>query len=331
MKLKKGLLIGLFSLSAFFGRTQDFHLSMYDAAPLFLNPAMTGVFEGDWRIHAQYRTQWKAVNFKPYTTGLLSFDVPKGKWGFGGQISNYRAGIGNYNVLQGLASVGYTIPLNKSKTHHLSFGLQGGVSQKSAEYQLYTFNNQYTIDGGGTFDNSLSSGEAFTGQTIYVPELNAGALYYFTKQQSRLNPFVGVSAFNLLTPTETFFNTTNELPFRLYTHIGSRINITEVFYVIPKVLYMQQKSFSELTFAGDVGYYLKQNELYLLGGLVYRNKDAFSISVGAKMAQFIAKFSYDVNTSSLYQASSGRGGFELSFTYMHQKSTKETVKICPRL
>ena len=37
---------------------QDPHLSLYDAAPLFLNPAMTGVFEGDWRLHGQYRTQW---------------------------------------------------------------------------------------------------------------------------------------------------------------------------------------------------------------------------------------------------------------------------------
>ena len=27
----------------------------------------------------------------------------------------------------------------------------------------------------------------------------------------------------------------------------------------------------------------------------------------------------------------GRGGFEISFTYMHQNKDKKTVKICPRL
>ena len=39
-------------------KAQDWHLSMYDAAPMFLNPAMTGVVEGEWRVHAQYRNQW---------------------------------------------------------------------------------------------------------------------------------------------------------------------------------------------------------------------------------------------------------------------------------
>jgi hypothetical protein len=97
--------------SSFWGRSQDAHLSMYDAAPLFLNPALTGVFEGNWRLHAQYRTQWKSVNYKPYNSALISLDLPKGKWGFGGQLMNFRAGIGNYNVVQGAASVAYTHPL----------------------------------------------------------------------------------------------------------------------------------------------------------------------------------------------------------------------------
>ena len=30
---------------------QDFHLSQYDAASLNVNPGMTGVFKGDYRIH----------------------------------------------------------------------------------------------------------------------------------------------------------------------------------------------------------------------------------------------------------------------------------------
>src|SRR6185369_15701385 len=85
-------------------KAQDFHLSMYDAAPLFLNPAMTGLVEGKMRAHAQYRNQWNSVAYKPFTTALISFDMPKGKWGFGGQVSNMRAGIGNYNVFQLLGS-----------------------------------------------------------------------------------------------------------------------------------------------------------------------------------------------------------------------------------
>ena len=314
-----------------FGFGQDFHLSQYDAAPLFLNPAMTGVVDGYWRIHAHYRTQWKAVNFKPYTTGLVSFDMPYKKWGFGGQIINYRAGIGNYNVLQGVGSAAYTLSLDRNQNHNISFGLQAGLTQKSVEHQLLTFDNQYTTNGGGNFDNSLPNNEDFNGQRFYVPEFNFGMLYYFSKQQSRINPFIGASAFNILTPNETFLDATNELPLRLYVHTGTRINILETFYVIPKVLYMQQKSFSELTLAADVGYFLKGPEVYLLGGLIYRNKDAFVISLGARKINYILKIAYDINYSSLAPASTGRGGFELSFTYMHQKAEPQHVKICPRL
>src|SRR5574343_643875 len=67
-------------------RSQDFHLSMYDAGPLFLNPAMTGVVDATARIHAQYRNQWSSVAYKPFTTAMISADMPHGKWGYGIQI-----------------------------------------------------------------------------------------------------------------------------------------------------------------------------------------------------------------------------------------------------
>ncbi len=312
-------------------QAQDAHLSMYDAAPLYLNPAMTGVFQGDWRLHAQYRTQWKAVNFKPYTTSLLSYDMSVKKWGFGVQLSNFRAGIGNFNAFQGSLSAAYTTSIDRRKNHNLSFGVQAGLTQKTVEYQLLSFNNQYTTNNGGEFNTALSSNENFGGQSLIVPVANAGIMYFFAKQQSRVNPFIGVSAFNLTQPQETFLDYNNRLPIRYYAHVGTRINLTETFYLLPKALYMMQREFQELTLAVDAGYYLKGSDLYLLAGVVYRNEDAAIVSIGAKMDEFIAKVGYDVNVSTLTTASSGRGGFEISFTYMHQKDRKKTDKICPRL
>lgn len=312
-------------------RSQDFHLSMYDAAPIFLNPSMTGVFEGEWRIHTHYRTQWKSVNFKPYTTALISFDAPYKKWGFGGQITNYRAGFGNYNALQGLMSLAYTTPIDGNKYHNISFGAQMGLTQKSVEYQLHSFDNQYVTTNGGGFNTGLSSGEDFASQSIIVPDINAGAMYYYSRQKSIVNPFAGFSAFNLLTPNESFFVANNKLPMRFYFHTGTRVNITETVFLIPKVLWMQQQEFNELTLALDAGFYLKSAELYLLSGLTYRNKDAMIFYLGARKSHFIAKIGYDINTSSLAPASTGRGGFEVSFTYMKQKPKPKTVKICPKL
>lgn len=200
--IKKILFLILLLVSTTRVSAQDAHLSMYDAAPLFLNPAMTGVFQGDWRIHGQFRTQWKAVNYKPYTTSLISFDMPVKKWGIGFQVSNFRAGKGNYNALQGSVSVAYTTSIDRKKRHNISFGVQGGLTQKTIEYQLLSFNNQYTTANGGGFDETIDTQESFAGQSATVPVVNAGILYFFAKQESRLNPFIGASAFNLTEPKE---------------------------------------------------------------------------------------------------------------------------------
>ncbi len=310
---------------------QDAHLSMYDVAPMFLNPAMTGVVDGSFRVHGQYRTQWKSVNYKPYTSALISFDMPVKKWGFGVQLNNFRAGAGNFNAFQGLLSAAYYIPLTKNKAHILNFGLQGGITHKSIEFQLLSFNNQYTTNNGGEFDQSLANNENFGAQSKIIPMLNAGALYYYAKPQARLNPFVGVSAFNLLSPNESFFGQNSKLPFRLYSHIGTRINITETFYVIPKVLIMSQRKYFEQTYAAEVGYYLKGSDVYLLGGVIVRAKDAMIVTLGAKFDRYLVKVAYDFNISTLTRTSSGKGGFEISFTYTHKKNIKAETKICPRL
>ncbi len=331
MKLKS-LVIGFIVIASFAKvKAQDVHLSMYDAAPMFLNPALTGLFDGQWRLHGQYRTQWKAVNYKPYNTSLISFDKPYKKWGFGAQVSNLAAGIGNYNVLQGLVSASYSVPLDFAKVHNISFGIQGGVTQKFVEYQLHSFDNQYTTVDGGSFNTDLSTGEVFDTERFYLPTMNAGLMYYHAKQQSFLNPFIGVSAFNLIKSKETFFNQENSTHNRYYAHLGTRVNLTELFYVLPKMLIMNQGNFNEQTYAADVGYYLKGSDVHLLGGLVYRNADAFIVSLGAKKNSITGKISYDINSSSLNSASTGRGAFEISITYIKNNKKNKGARICPRL
>lgn len=312
-------------------KAQDFHLSMYDAGPLFLNPALTGMVDANFRVHAQYRNQWRSVANKPYNTALISLDAPKGKWGFGGQIINMRAGVGNYNVLQGLFSVSYAVPLDKNKFHNLSFGIQAGATQKKIEAGLYTYDNQYSNTNGGYFDQSLPSGETFNRQSFVSEQVNAGFMYYNAKQQSRLNPFVGYSAFNLTQQKETFYQSSNKLPIRHYIHAGLRINVTELFYVLPKVLVMMQKNATEQLYSVDIGYFFKEQEFYLLAGANYRNKDAAVVYVGARKNNYIAKIAYDANTSSLKDASKYRGAFEISFTYMGKKSKSKELRHCPRL
>lgn len=328
--LRKYILL-LLMLPALTIKAQDFHLSMYDAAPLFLNPAMTGLIDTKMRGHLHFRNQWNAVAYKPLTTALVSFDMPKGKWGFGGQISNMRAGFGNYNVLEVLGSASYAVPIDEKKYHSLSFGLQAGFTQKRIEYQVLSFDSQWTTANGGSFDKSTSSGENFSGNVQFQEAVNFGALYYYGKQQTRVNPFVGFSAFNLTKPKESFTGANNRLPRRYYYHAGVRVNISEILYVIPKVLVYAQSRIVQETYAVDAGYYFKGEKFYALAGYIFRNRDASIFYAGLKKDNYIFKLSYDFNVSGLRGVTKTRGAYEISLTWMGKKTKNTEVKQCPRL
>ena len=63
-------IFGLFLAVTSFG--QDIHFSQADLSPLNLNPALTGMFNSDYRIHANERTQWRSVT-TPYKTFSSTF------------------------------------------------------------------------------------------------------------------------------------------------------------------------------------------------------------------------------------------------------------------
>jgi type IX secretion system PorP/SprF family membrane protein len=310
---------------------QDFHLSMYDAAPLFLNPAMTGLVDSKIRAHAQYRNQWNAVASKPFNTALASFDMPYKKWGFGGQITEMRAGASNYNVLEVLGSVAYYIPFDKMKYHNLSLGLQGGFTQKRVDYQYLSFDSQWSGSNGGSFERSLPSNEQFQGKAYFQESVNFGFLYYYGKQQARFNPFLGVSGFNLTTPKESFFGSDNRLPRRFYFHAGSRVNVSEIFYFIPKILIYTQANIIQQTYAVDAGYFFKGEKFYALAGYNFRVNDASIIYAGLRKDNYIIKLAYDFNFSTLSSVSKARGSYEISLTWLGRKPKSNEIKNCPRL
>ena len=53
---------------------QDVHFSQYSDAPLVLNPGLTGLFTGDYRVSTSYRSQWANVDV-PFITYAFSADT----------------------------------------------------------------------------------------------------------------------------------------------------------------------------------------------------------------------------------------------------------------
>lgn len=325
------LFFGLFTSLCSIIRAQDFHLSQYDAAPLFLNPSMTGMFDGKYRGHVHYRTQWSNISTKPFTTTGFSFDMPLKKFGAGIQIMNSRAGAGNYNAFTTVLSFAYDLA-SKSNMHHLAIGIQAGIIQKSIKADKLVFGNQYDYINGGGFNTDIPSGEAFRGYNYIIPSVNAGLFYYFAKSNAQLNPFLGFSFFNITQPEEHFFDAAgNKLPMRSTIHGGIKIGLNEKIQLLPKFIYMQQAGRSE--FAGSLlmYYFLTDANTYLLFGPTYRIKDAAILEAGIKKNAFLIRVSYDINISALKTISYYRGGFEASLTYIFAKAKVKSSVSCPRL
>ncbi|MEZ4915768.1 MAG: type IX secretion system membrane protein PorP/SprF [Chitinophagales bacterium] len=101
---------------------QDIHFSQYYASPLTLNPALTGKFDGLWRVNAIYRDQYRNAvsnNPLPYMTPSFSvdFSLLKNKLktdalGVGAMV--FYDKVGGLNTLKAGGKLYYHMVLDKT-------------------------------------------------------------------------------------------------------------------------------------------------------------------------------------------------------------------------
>lgn len=238
------------------------------------------------------------------------------KFGYGGRITNNKAGAGRLSALELILSGAYEITTDAAELHHLCTGVQIGFINKSVNISNLTFDNQYSTANGGGFDPNISSQENFIETSYFIPDLNFGVYYYNTNMDWRIRPYMGISGFHLTTPSESFLGATNSsLPMRWVMHGGAKVKINKTIELEPMFLVMQQAKINELN-AGLKGYYYhsQSNSSFILGAF-YRNKDAVILHMGVLYKEYTLGMSYDINTSRLSSFSNGRGGFEIAITY----------------
>ncbi|MCB0395905.1 MAG: PorP/SprF family type IX secretion system membrane protein [Flavobacteriales bacterium] len=311
---------------------QDIHLSQYDAAPMYLNPAMTGKFNGRMRVHGHYRTQWKSIANNPYITTALSADRHmKGNFSLGAQIMNQKAGEGDFKEFRFLLSGAYDLIQENKRGHRVSVGGQLGIIQKSFDQQKLLFDSQYRPDNGGWYDPTLPSGEGFGSSSFMVPDMSVGLLYFYGGESSRFNPFFGVTALHINKPKESFFGADNYLPMRYVLHGGVKLNMSEKLQFIPKMWMQNQTNANEMTTSFVINYHLQASDSYLIFAPTWRKDDAAILELGMKYDDYIVRVSYDFNTSTLKPTTTGRGGFEISLTWIQEKKRPDPIPNCPRL
>ncbi len=339
-KCKLGILAITFLVLANTATAQDIHFTQFYASPLTLNPALTGKMNGDYRLAAIYRGQWKSVtsdpSFNAYATPAASFDIPfvfgkkkNNAIGAGILLVNDMTNNKRLNTLQIQASVAYHKALDKNFNHQISIGVQGGIRQTQIKGNEFLFESQIL---NGVNDPEISKADNKT-----VPAINAGFFYSGTFVK-KLTAFTGFSLFNIGEPDQSFSTITiaeSKLPMRYVVHGGLDWAITEKISLLPGVIYMTQEGAREINFGTNLGFDVSEKpgkEATLFVGAWYRWEDAISPMVAVElMKRMRVGVSYDVNVSDFNDATSSRGGFEVSLIYTGRiVRIKQANLFCPR-
>lgn len=320
--------IVLFTLSA---TAQDFHYSLFQMAPLTINPALTGNFTGDLRIINNYRTQWSSVS-KPFVTYSLGADMPlhlrKGQhssrdfFALGINANVDKAGSSGLRNNSYLLNGSYNKSLDGSGKSFFSFGLAAGVVQRSINLDAATWGRQFD---GLAYNAALPTGEvtAFADAYSFL-DVTAGTAFTTTlNDRFRMN--IGAALHHLTQPRISFLGGSDKLYRKLVLHWSSQVKLGEASsaYLLPRVLFAQQGPARLINLGLGMKFKLNERSRYTnyqeeksfsFGGM-YRLGDALSTWVRIDYGPIGAAVNYDFNVSPLTTASQGRGALEAMVIY----------------
>lgn len=318
---------------------QDIHFSQYFSSPLTLNPALTGSFNGDFRVAANFRTQyfkndWNSAN-ATYMTYAAGVDAPlfrkkldPDQFGVGLQFYSDRAGDGGLTTTAINATIAYHKTIDKYEKHSISLGMQGGIIQKRIDFTKLTFESQFNgVDGFNVGPN----GENFTQTSMILPDVSIGLLWR-SRIGKKNNLYLGGAYSHLNQPTESFLGADNKLSGKITAHGGIDIGLGKYVILTPGFMILSQNTASEITIGTALAYKLAETS-YLYVGAWYRVGDAIVPLVGYEWNGFRAGLSFDVTASDINLATNSKGAVEVALTYIHGQEPPRNfspVKFCPR-
>ena len=199
-------------------QAQDARFSQYYSAPMRVNPAMTGLFDGNWRVGINYRTQWGAILGKAYNSysANAEYKMPVSKndyFSIGFTATGDKAGSSGYGQMDAAFSASYIKRLSKSRKRYgrnqtesfLAVGGQVGFGQRGVNWGDLTFSTQYQLDDN-SYDRGINSGESYNVRSNKLyPDVSLGLLWYATFSK-RKSVYVGGSIYHINRPDISLFN-----------------------------------------------------------------------------------------------------------------------------
>ena len=319
--------------------SQDIHFSQFFEAPLLRNPSLAGIFTGDYRVQAVFRDQWSSFT-NAYRTGSLNgeYKMPVGKGSdfltVGLQLLYDKAGSAALSTTELLPALNYHKSLSDDHPMYLSLGFMGGLVEKRIDMSKVTTNSQYN---GTAFDPALPDGELLVNPTIRYLDGSLGLSFNTVFGQEKANTlFFGAAMHHVNRPKNSFYKSTIELDPKYVFSGGMKLIINEFAFFTVQADHTRQGSATETIGGALYSYKLgddpeNSNYILSLGGFL-RWKDALIPVIKLEMNALAVSLSYDVNVSQLKTVSQGRGGIELSISYigfLSRENAKYRV-LCPK-
>jgi len=238
------LVIAMLAAANAFG--QDHLYSQFFNSPVYLNPALNGQFDGDFRASFIYRNQYTSSGDNSnYLTASLDYNIPKFGGGVGLMFSRSSEGgdFLNSNNISGIYS--YSVG---SDNYVLSFGLQAGISNRSIDLSKLVFDDQ--IDPQiGIIPGAVSSADALDFNNKYYFDSGAGVNLVVG------DFMLGAAMQHLNRPNDSFTGAPATLPIRSTAYLSYRYDLNaddnmdddEKSYVIPSVVLYKQSTAQSLT------------------------------------------------------------------------------------
>jgi type IX secretion system PorP/SprF family membrane protein len=301
--------------------------------PIFLNPGLTGNFDGNFRFTGNGRWQWKSVT-TPYQTISIAADsrgLGLPNLGLGIMFFYDVAGDSRLSTLEFMVSGAYSINLTKDSTHRIMPGIQFGINHRSIDYENLKFDSQYN---GFYYDPGLANGEIFPTMKKTNFNLNAGFVYTWEENPRKKVNF-GVSIHNITKPDQSFFQVKQiRREMRTTVFADAQFKIADKWDILPSFFLNFQGKYKEIIVGSWARYILTQEKgtyMGLFAGIWYRAIDAGTLGIGFEWNTLWAGLSYDLNFSKLTVASKARGGIEFSLRYIlkYHKPKNIIHRICP--
>ncbi|MFI5195470.1 MAG: PorP/SprF family type IX secretion system membrane protein [Chitinophagales bacterium] len=318
----------------------DIHFSQFYETSILRNPALTGVFADDYKFGAYYRNQWSSIA-NPFQTGLISAEthVPvsaRNKDFFSFGLLGYADEAGNIDqkITAIYLALNYNKSLNPDHNTYLSVGFTGGYLQYSFDGSKATFNNQYQ---NGHFDPNNPILEALPNSKLTALDAGAGINFNTSSgEDNKVTYVIGVSGYHFNQPKFSYYqipNLTEEI--RWNGNLGMSCNFTDNLNFMIQGNYALEGAYTEAIFGGIFNFTAAKEgfqDLFVIScGVFYRYGDAIIPVVKLKNKKMSLGVSYDINVSSLKEASNMSGGFEMSlFISGSYSNDNDGPKVCPR-